>query len=159
MADDRIFIRCDTCGAWKMLMKHIVGALETRPNGILDWLDNHGQCHPRVLHADLGGIVGFSLHTEEALRDGTTLRPEKQNAEPPKEEADEPTADEPQDDPDCPTFEQAVEILILKARNASDYLDALPVKEHEKTDAEVMAKELREAADYVAEFDGGLDNG
>jgi len=81
MADDRLFIKCDTCGGWKMLMKQIGGNLSTRENGILAWLDSHGGCHPRAMSNDLGGVVGLSLHTEASIENGT-LDPSRQNAGP-----------------------------------------------------------------------------
>lgn len=83
MANDRLLIKCDTCGGWKMLMKHFPGELATRDNGILEWLDAHGKCHQNLYGTDLGGIVGFSLHTEDAISVDGSLKPDKQNAEPP----------------------------------------------------------------------------
>lgn len=83
MANDRLIIRCDTCGGWKMLMKHFPGTLATRDNGILKWLDAHGDCHPNLYGGDLCGVTGFSLHTEAALEEGGELRHDRQNALPP----------------------------------------------------------------------------
>lgn len=79
MANDRIFIRCDTCGGWKMLMKHYPGTLATRDNGILEWIDAHGECHPNLYGGDLAGVTGFSLHTESACG-ADELQPDRQNA-------------------------------------------------------------------------------
>lgn len=86
MANDRIFIKCQTCGGWKMLMKHFPGTMETVDNGVLEWIGAHGVCHPRLYNEDLGGVPGFSLHTEEDCGEGGELRPDKQNALPPNAE-------------------------------------------------------------------------
>jgi len=83
MANDRIFIRCDGCGAWKMLMKYFPGSLSTRDNNILVWLDAHGGCHPNMFEPDLAGVVGFSLHTES--QHSEVLDPQKHNALPPED--------------------------------------------------------------------------
>lgn len=80
MANDRLMIKCDTCGAWKMLMKHMGAGLYTTDNGILPWVDSHGECHSRAFHVDLDGVPGFSLHCEGA----DALDPAKQNAGPPR---------------------------------------------------------------------------
>lgn len=66
-----------------MLMKHFPGALSTRNNGIFEWLDAHGECHPNLYGNDLGGVTGFSLYAESACVDGDVLRPDMQNALPP----------------------------------------------------------------------------
>ena len=80
MANDRVMIKCDGCGAWKMLLKHMGAGLYTNPEGgVLEWLDSHGECHPRAFSADLDGAPGFSLHCEGAA----ALAPAKQNATPP----------------------------------------------------------------------------
>lgn len=80
MANDRVMIKCDGCGAWKMLLKFFPGDLSTRPeNGVLPWLDLHGKCHPHFFGDDLDGVIGFSLHLEGA----DALDPAKQNAGPP----------------------------------------------------------------------------
>ncbi len=69
--------------------------------------------------------------------------------------ADEPSADEPQDDPDSPTFEQALEELIVKASNAAVLMRANGLT--------YDAQELLQAAEYVAEFaehtDDPIQNG
>lgn len=79
MADDRIFIMCDTCGGWKMLLKHYAGMGPTSyDNGILEWLDTHAYCHPRNLYPDLES-PGFSLHTEKALEENGAFKMEDQN--------------------------------------------------------------------------------
>lgn len=78
MANDRVFIVCKTCGAWKMLLKHFPGSLGTRDNGILEWLDSHGACHPQYYNSDLQGNPGFKLATEDGLASGV-LDWEKQN--------------------------------------------------------------------------------
>ncbi len=76
MANDRVMIRCDSCGGWKMLLKHFAGiGPKARGNEILEWLDSHAECHPNFEESDLGGSPGFSLHTEGS----PSLKPEKQN--------------------------------------------------------------------------------
>lgn len=81
MANDRLFIRCDTCKSWKMLLKHFPGkGPVTRDNGIIEWLDSHADCHPSLNKTDLGSSPGFSLHTEES----PYLIPEKQNKQGPR---------------------------------------------------------------------------
>ena len=80
MANDHVHIRCSGCGAWKMLLKHFPGSLATRDNGILEWLDEHGDHHPKLYENDLGGYPGFSLYTDDDI--GGVLDPEKQNAKP-----------------------------------------------------------------------------
>jgi hypothetical protein len=82
MANDRVMIKCEGCGAWKMLLKHYPGTLATWDNQVLEWIDSHGQCHPRLYEMNLDGNPGFSLHTEGSPE----LDPDKQNAPPPKEE-------------------------------------------------------------------------
>lgn len=84
MANDRVMIRCEGCGAWKMLLKHFPSALGTRDNGILEWIESHCPCHPRFDLSDLGGNPGFSLLTENA----NDLDMAKQNAPPPKSSLD-----------------------------------------------------------------------
>ena len=86
MADDRVFIKCKTCGGWKMLLKFYCGqGLTTRPgSGILEWLDTHAVCNSFVVN--LGGDPGFTLHTEEDL--GIALDWERQNARPPEVDDD-----------------------------------------------------------------------
>jgi len=80
MANDRLMIKCDGCGAWKMLMKHMGAGLYTTDNGVLPWLDSHGGCHPHAFSAHLYDVPGFSLHCEGV----DALDPAKQNAKPPK---------------------------------------------------------------------------
>lgn len=63
-----------------MLLIHNSAGLGTADNGILEWLDQHGGCHPRVLNVCLGGIPGFSLHTDDAV--GSELRFDRQNKGP-----------------------------------------------------------------------------
>lgn len=82
MANDRVFIKCDGCGAWKMLLKYDGARLRTTDNGILEWLDQHGMCHPHAFSHDLEGLPGFSLHTEDA--DSHVLAFDRQNALPPE---------------------------------------------------------------------------
>ena len=81
MANDRVHIRCDGCGAWKMLLKHSGAGLHTCDNGILEWLDTHGDCHPLAFSVGLQGLAGFSLHTDDAV--GGELQFGKQNSPPP----------------------------------------------------------------------------
>lgn len=66
MANDRVIIKCKTCGAWKMLLKHFPGSLDTRNCGLMEWLDSHGGCHPKLWAGDLGGDPGFELLTENS---------------------------------------------------------------------------------------------
>lgn len=68
MADDRLFIKCKTCGGWKMLLKHMTGfGLTHRDNGILEWLSDHADCHQSKNKISLGGDTCFTLHTEDDL--------------------------------------------------------------------------------------------
>ena len=90
MANDRVMIKCDSCGAWKMLLKHMGGGLYPCDNGILPWLGEHGECHPHAYSTDLRGIPGFSLHCEGA----EALDPKKQNLLPPDEIRNAAPADE-----------------------------------------------------------------
>jgi len=80
MANDRVFIQCNVCGGWKMLLKFFPGTLATMDNGILEWLDTHGPCHPRFFSNDLGGNPGFKLFTES---DAKELPKDKYDAEGP----------------------------------------------------------------------------
>lgn len=81
MANDRIHIRCDGCGAWRMLMSHSGAGITSANDTVLRWIDSHGGCHPNAFGtADLGGIVGFSLHLDGDI--GSTLDPALQNASP-----------------------------------------------------------------------------
>ena len=81
MADDRVFIKCKQCEGWKMLLKHFsIEGVTTRDNGILEWLDTHAFCNPEVYGPDLGNNPGFTLHTENDLMDGITLKKDKQNS-------------------------------------------------------------------------------
>ena len=80
MANDRVHIKCDGCGAWKMLLVHGAG-LGTANNGILEWIDCHCGCHPRAFASDLGGVPGFSLYTDDAV--GKELDSDRANALPP----------------------------------------------------------------------------
>lgn len=78
MANDRVFIKCNYCGGWKMLLKfYPTDGLFTTDNKILEWLNTHRRCHPKSYDADLGDDPGFSLHTENAI--GTALNPEKRD--------------------------------------------------------------------------------
>lgn len=81
MSNDRVHIKCEGCGAWKMLMKHSGGGLHTCDNGILEWLDSHGSCHPNAFSTGLNGNPGFSLHTDDAV--GGELDMAKANQPPP----------------------------------------------------------------------------
>ncbi len=54
--------------------------LYTKNNGVLEWLDEHGQCHPHAFSPHLYDVPGFSLHCEGAME----LDPAKQNAGPPR---------------------------------------------------------------------------
>ena len=78
MVDDRIFIKCKTCGGWKMLLKAFSGKITTRDNDILEWLNKHSVC--REYQGDLGKDPGFTLHTEADC--GSALDMEKQNYTP-----------------------------------------------------------------------------
>ena len=80
MANDRVFIRCDGCGSWTMLMKYNGAFLCTWNEKVLGWLDDHGWCHPECGSVTLSK-PGFSLHTEDAIP--SELDPSKQNAGPP----------------------------------------------------------------------------
>ena len=82
MANDRVFIKCETCGGWKMLLKFFpTSGLTTRDNDILEWLDTHARCHPRSYNGNLGGDPGYTLHTEDSLENGG-LDYSKQNRTP-----------------------------------------------------------------------------
>lgn len=79
VANDRVFIKCKTCGCWKMLLKFFpTDGLTTRDNGILEWLDAHRRCHPLSYAGGLEGDPGYTLHTE----DDETLDFAKQNMTP-----------------------------------------------------------------------------
>ncbi len=70
MADDRVFIKCKFCGGWKMLLKHFKHeGPKTRDNGVLEWLDSHAKCNPKISCSTLDGEVGFTLHTESEKLD------------------------------------------------------------------------------------------
>ena len=63
-----------------MLIKYFPSSgLTTRDNGILDWIDAHGACHPNNGEIDLAGNPGFTLH----VGDHEILDSTKQNALPP----------------------------------------------------------------------------
>ena len=83
MANDRVMMRCDGCGAWMMFLKHYPGQLGTyTPEWsarFISWVDQHCQCHPHFFGAHLHDLPGFSLHCEGA----PGLDPQKQNAAPP----------------------------------------------------------------------------
>ena len=87
MANDRVHIRCDGCGAWKMLIKFFPGNLSVRDNGILPWIDAHGPCHAHLYCNNLGGDPGFTLFTDDDI--GLSLEPELQNTMPPTPVNDE----------------------------------------------------------------------
>jgi len=74
MANDRIFIKCDYCGGWKMLLKFFPGYLYNTNNGIIEWIEVHANCRPDLFDGCLSA-PGFSLHTEAAI--GGDLDPEK----------------------------------------------------------------------------------
>lgn len=80
MANDRVFIRCDGCGAWKALLSYNGGFICSYGPDVLEWIDEHGLCHP-----ECGAVAlskpGFSLHMEDAIP--SELDPSKQNAGPP----------------------------------------------------------------------------
>lgn len=80
MSNDRIFLRCEGCGGWTVLAKHYPGQLYFNHNP--SWIAAHEQCHPRLYAMDLGGQVGFSLHTEDHIGTGLPLDPAKQNWSP-----------------------------------------------------------------------------
>jgi hypothetical protein len=83
MANDRVYIKCKSCGGWKMLLKYYPNTGSTsRDNDILEWLDDHAVCHPKLGEPTLGRDPGFTLHTED---NHGALLPEKQNQIPKKE--------------------------------------------------------------------------
>lgn len=62
MANDRIYVKCKGCGGYKMFFKYFPGNLTTRTNfGIIEWLDQHTDCHPKGYDLDLGGDPGFEF--------------------------------------------------------------------------------------------------
>jgi hypothetical protein len=78
MANDRVHIKCKSCGGWKMMLKHTFGTGPSpRENGILDWLERHSACHPKARSPDLGGDPGYELYTDDAV--GNELALDKQN--------------------------------------------------------------------------------
>lgn len=88
MANDRVFIKCEGCGASTMFLKHYPGmlgpmddddALET-----MKWVEDHCQCNPNYWSSDLGGITGFSLHTEDEFKEGGQMDFSKMNLPSPK---------------------------------------------------------------------------
>lgn len=81
MSNDRVHIVCEGCGAWKMLLKFFPSDLSTRDNGILEWLDAHGDCHDHILESDLHGDPGFRLVAESSY-DFKKLDPSLQNKVP-----------------------------------------------------------------------------
>ena len=64
MADDRVFIKCKTCGDSRMLMKFFSITGMRAAAGIAEWIDGHSQCHPRLYDTTLKGDPGFALLTE-----------------------------------------------------------------------------------------------
>jgi len=64
MSNDRVFIKCNGCGATRALLKHHPGLLDVCDNDLVPWLNHHGNHHPRLYYADLGGDSGFSLFNE-----------------------------------------------------------------------------------------------
>lgn len=71
MADDRVLIKCEYCGRWKMLLKHYTGAgPKTWDNDILQWLDHHANCREDQFDFHLVS-PGFTLHLENEI--GYTL--------------------------------------------------------------------------------------
>jgi len=66
-----------------MLLKFFPGSLTTRDNGILEWLDSHGACHPRLKADDLQSNPGFKILTESS-KEFDALDFEKQNGMPPQ---------------------------------------------------------------------------
>lgn len=80
MANDRLYIKCEQCGAWTMFMKHFTGALYVHDRDkLVDWLDSHGGCHTNLYQTDLGGEPGFSLMTESSP-EADRLDPALQNS-------------------------------------------------------------------------------
>jgi hypothetical protein len=63
-----------------MLLKHHGAGLTTEDNGILDWLDAHGGCHPNAFKTDLEGNPWFTLHTDDDV--GGALEFSKANKTP-----------------------------------------------------------------------------
>ena len=80
MSNDRVHIKCEGCGAWKMLLSHNGAGLTTADNGILKWLDAHGGCHPHAFDVGLEGNPGFTLHTDDDV--GRELEFDKANTVP-----------------------------------------------------------------------------
>lgn len=81
MANDRVHIKCKGCGAWKMLLSYNGTSLRPTDSEILDWLSDHGECHPNLYSPHLNGDPGFSLHTDDDV--GFELAFNGQNASPP----------------------------------------------------------------------------
>ena len=72
MANDRLYIKCKTCGKEQMLAKFYpldpgIGPITADGGKITRFLLKHMKyCHPRRRKMDMGGDPGFVLHTEEA---------------------------------------------------------------------------------------------
>lgn len=76
MADDRIVIRCKTCGGWNTLLKHYAGT-GPKANGFdTQWLDGHANCHPSLL------CVSLEESNFELLVDADSYDPDKQGYTP-----------------------------------------------------------------------------
>ncbi len=83
MANDRLIIRCDGCKAWVFVMKMMGNGLYVVPDQgkVVDWLNQHGECHPHAFGAELYGVPGFSFHTENAATP-TEISPDLRDAKP-----------------------------------------------------------------------------
>jgi len=64
-----------------MLLKFFPGSLATTDNGILQWLDSHGPCHPQLQANDLHSDPGFKILTESS-KEFDRLDFKKQNGAP-----------------------------------------------------------------------------
>jgi hypothetical protein len=67
VANDRIIIKCDTCGASKTLMKYYPTLMaETPVVEMYVWMYQHSHPPCREISYDLDGAPGFTLTTESA---------------------------------------------------------------------------------------------
>lgn len=79
MSNDRVYIICTGCGAWRVLLKFWPGGFTHREdNDVLAWAGRHGACHPHRYAPWLKGDPGFRLATMAEELDLAL-----QNAEPP----------------------------------------------------------------------------
>jgi hypothetical protein len=73
MANDRIFIRCTSCGKRVVLTKHYpsmeLGELALSPEKLSVWLSEHLHHHPKQGAMFLDGIPGLFFETESKLPD------------------------------------------------------------------------------------------